>query len=243
MFVHAKSFGKNTRIPGDISDIALKFGAMKADRTQEHRVTYTSSNTYATLNTIQESTHTVWIVFHGIGYLSRYFLKYFSVLPPEEHFIIAPQAPSKYYLNNEYKHVGSSWLTRERTLEELQNVLNYLDAVLKEESVPERCKINILGFSQGASIALRWLCHSQYRCDRIILYAGGIPNEISPEDVAFFIESTEIYIVFGKQDAFLTVERMAQEEKKIQSLFGDKAQRVSFDGGHEIRPEVIMRIA
>ena len=243
MLVHANTFAKNTWIPGDISDFAPKFAAMKSENPKEKRIQYISSNTYATLNTLQESTHTIWIVFHGIGYLSRFFLNYFSDLPADEHFIIAPQAPSKYYLNNEYKHVGASWLTRERTLEELQNVLAYVDAVMADQSLPVRCKVNILGYSQGASIALRWLCHSQHRCDRLILYAGGIPHEITAEEVDFLSRSTGIYIVYGKHDEFLTVARMAQEEKKIQMLFGDKAQRVSFDGGHEVRPDVIARFA
>ena len=216
---------------------------MKSESPQEQRVQYLSSNTYATLNTLTETTHTVWLVFHGIGYLGRFFLKYFAGLPSHEHFIIAPQAPSKYYLNNEYKHVGASWLTKEQTMEELQNVLAYVDAVLADLTLPDSCKINILGYSQGASIALRWLCHSQHRCDKLILYAGGIPNEITAEDVDFLTDATEVSIVYGKHDEFLTVERMANEEKKIQLLFGERVKRVSFEGGHEVRPEVIARFA
>jgi len=216
---------------------------MESESLQERRVHFPSSNSYATLNTLQRSTHTVWIVFHGIGYLSRYFLKYFTELPSEEHFIIAPQAPSKYYLNNEYKNVGASWLTRESTLEDLENVLAYVDAVMADQTLPDTCRINLLGYSQGASIALRWLCHSKHRCDKLILYAGGIPNEITPQDVQFLSGTTEVSIVYGKKDEFLTVERMAQEERKIHMLFGDKAQRISFDGGHEVRPEVLARFA
>lgn len=227
----------------NISRTAPKFALMKAERPKERRVHYLSSNTYATLNVLQQSTHTIWIVFHGIGYLSRFFLNYFTGLPSDEHFIIAPQAPSKYYLNNEYKHIGASWLTREQTMEDLVNVLAYVDAVMTDQSLPDTCKINLLGYSQGASIALRWLCHSKHRCNKLILYAGGIPNEITPKDVQFLKSTTEVSIVYGKHDEFLTTERMEQEDKKIQLLFGDKARRVSFDGGHEVRPEVIARFA
>lgn len=241
MVVHAKTFAKNTPIPGDISDLAPKFAGMDPEQPKEHRVYYQSSNTYATLNRLQETTRTVWLVFHGIGYLSRYFLKYFTGLPALEHYIVAPQAPSKYYLNAEYKHIGASWLTRENTLEDLKNILAYVDSVMSDISIPESCNVNILGYSQGASIALRWICHSRYRCDKLILYAGGIPNEISPVDVAFLKGKTEVSIVYGKQDEFLTVARMAEEEKKIRMVFGDSAQRISFEGGHEMRPEVLTR--
>ena len=216
---------------------------MESRKPEERRVSYRTTNTFATLNDPGPQTHTIWIVFHGIGYLSRYFLKYFAELPANEHFFIAPQAPSKYYLNNEYKHVGASWLTREQTLEDLENILAYVDAVIADFSMPKSCRIHILGYSQGASIALRWLCHSRYRCDKLILYAGGIPNEITAEDVRFFLDDTEIFVVFGKQDEFLTVERMALEEEKIQNLFGDRARRVFFEGGHEVKPEVIAQFA
>ena len=34
---------------------------------------YTSTNTYRTLNNLTEKTKNVWMVFHGMGYLSKYF--------------------------------------------------------------------------------------------------------------------------------------------------------------------------
>ena len=94
---------------------------------QIKNVTYKTTNTYETLNEINSNTKRVWLVFHGIGFLSRFFLKYFNELPKEENYILAPQAPSKYYLKNEYKHVGASWLTKENTAIETENLFNYLD--------------------------------------------------------------------------------------------------------------------
>ncbi|MBT8236073.1 MAG: esterase [Bacteroidia bacterium] len=212
---------------------------MKEGDIKEKKVVYPACHTYSTLNSLGPQTKTVWIVFHGIGYLSRYFLKYFKELPQEENYIIAPQAPSKYYLNDSYTHVGASWLTKENTMSELKNIMGFLDQILANESPLKNCRINILGFSQGVSIALRWVCHSRLKCDKLILYAGGIPNELKPEDTAFLLGETEISLVFGKQDAFLTVERMVAEEKKIEHLFGGQVRRVGFEGGHEMRPEVL----
>jgi len=87
---------------------------------------YTSTNTYRTLNNLTEKTKNVWMVFHGMGYLSKYFINYFSELDADENYIIAPQAPSKYYQGKDFKHVGASWLTRENTMTETQNILNYV---------------------------------------------------------------------------------------------------------------------
>ena len=97
---------------------------------EEKEITYTTRNSYSTLNTLTERTKNVWFVFHGMGYLSRYFLRYFKHLNAEENYIIAPQAPSKYYIQPKM-HVGANWLTRDNTESGMQNILNYFDAVFE----------------------------------------------------------------------------------------------------------------
>ena len=96
---------------------------------EEKKVSYQTTNTYETLNTLTDKTKNVWIVLHGIGYLSKYFISYFNELNADENYIIAPQAPSKYYLKSNYKYVGANWLTKENRILETENVLQYLDAV------------------------------------------------------------------------------------------------------------------
>ncbi|MEC3964739.1 esterase [Flagellimonas halotolerans] len=206
----------------------------------EKTVTYTTENTYLTQNELTQKTKNVWLVFHGIGYLSRYFVKYFNVLNTEENYIIVPQAPSKYYLKNEYKYVGASWLTRENTSMEVKNVLNYIDAVLEAENIPEDVNLILFGFSQGVSIASRWLASKKANCKLVVLYAGGIPNELTTEDFEFMdYSSTEIKIIYGNQDEFLTPDRLKGERIKIDKLFQSNAETTIFEGGHEIKPSII----
>ena len=205
-------------------------------------VTYSSVNTYETLNQLTDKTKNVWIVFHGIGYLSRYFLKYFDELPREENYIIAPQAPSKYYLKNDYKYVGASWLTKENTGQEIENLFSYLNAVLEKEQISRNTKTNVIvfGFSQGVSIATRWLAKTKQSCSKMILYAGGVPNELKSSDFDNLIDNqTDIKIIVGNSDEYLTPERMETESKKIKELFQGKAEMLIFEGGHEIKKELI----
>lgn len=207
---------------------------------QEKQVSYSTTNSYTTLNELTPHTKNVWIVLHGIGYLSRYFLKYFNGLPPDENYIIAPQAPSKYYLNGEYKHVGASWLTKENTTMEIGNVTAYLDAVYAAESIPGHCKLIVFGYSQGVSIAARWVAKSRVNCHRMVLHSGGIPNELTADDFEFLKENdTEITIIVGDKDEYLTKERMGAESKKIETLFQGRAKQLIFDGRHEIKKELI----
>lgn len=123
----------------------------------EKETSYITTNSYSTLNTLTPKTKTVWFVCHGIGYLSRYFINYFKELNPEENYIIAPQAQSKYYITPKFKHVGSSWLTKENTAKETENVMSYFDAVLKAEQIPNNVNLIIAGFSQGVSVTMRYV--------------------------------------------------------------------------------------
>ena len=44
----------------------------------EKEIYYSVNNSYSTLNELTEATKNIWFVCHGMGYLSRYFIKYFK---------------------------------------------------------------------------------------------------------------------------------------------------------------------
>lgn len=206
----------------------------------EKQIPYTSTNTYSTLNSIGTETKNIWVVFHGIGYLSRYFIKFFDALPADENYIIAPQAPSKYYLNGQYKYIGASWLTKENTTMEIENIMNYIDALISLEALPTDRNLIIFGFSQGVSIAARWVAKRKIACNHFILYAGGLPKELKPMDFAFLTDNrTEVTVIVGDNDEYLTPPRMLSENKRIDELFQKRAKKVVFEGGHEIKKDII----
>jgi len=209
----------------------------------EKKVAYKTTNTYATLNSFTEKTKNIWVVLHGIGYLSRYFLRHFDELPPNENYIIAPQAPSKYYLDKDYRNVGASWLTKENTVLETQNVIAYLEALIEAENLASTENLMVLGFSQGVSIATRWLAKTQLKCHHLILYAGGIPRELKPSDFDFLhANNTKITAVVGDKDEYLTKERQASETKILRQLFKGRAQQLTFEGGHEVKKEILQQL-
>ncbi|MEJ2113731.1 MAG: esterase, partial [Flavobacteriaceae bacterium] len=135
----------------------------------EKEISYNITNTYSTLNTITAKTNNVWFVCHGIDYLSRYFLKYFKDLDPAENYIIAPQASSKHYLGNNYKHVGASWLTKENTVAEIDNVMRNFDAIFEAEHIPRNANLIVLGYSQGVSVALRYIAKRKLKCSHLVM--------------------------------------------------------------------------
>lgn len=202
----------------------------------EKEVSYTITNSYSTLNELTSKTKNVWFVCHGLGFLSRYFIQYFNELNPEENYIIAPQAQSKHYLKNQYKHVGSSWLTKEKTQQEIPNVLNYLDSVYKAEQIPNHLNVIILGFSQGVSVATRWVAQRNIKCDTLVLYAGKIPREFSKDD---FKHISSIKLIVGDKDEYVTHEVLENEKEYSDVLFGKRIKYITFDGTHEMKRELI----
>ena len=146
------------------------------------RASYPASHPYDLVNPLTDDTKRVWICIHGLGFLSRYFARLFKTLDPGKNHLVVPQAPSKFYLRGalgDFTHVGASWLTREDTVNELPNVLNYLDGILANEAHKWKGKeIVLLGFSQGVSIATRWWAHRNVNIDRLVLWAGRIPEEL-----------------------------------------------------------------
>ena len=207
----------------------------------EKQVSYQTVNTYTTLNERTDKTENVWVVFHGIDYLSRYFLKYFRHLNQDKNYIIAPQAPSKYYLNGKYEHVGASWATREKTEQEIQNVLVYLDELYEKEGLKNVKNLFLFGYSQGVSIVTRWIARRQINCSKLILNSGRLPKELKPEDYSF-LEDPEISFVYGTEDPFVNKEFLESEEKRIRELFPQNLKFIPFDGGHEVNKEVIIKL-
>lgn len=208
----------------------------------EKKVSYEISNTYSTLNEFTATTKNVWVVLHGIGYLSRYFLKYFKDLDPEVNYIIAPQAQSKYYLNNGYRHVGASWLTKENTEPEIENVLNYLEEVYTAEALQNAPRLILFGYSQGVSVATRWVARNKVECSHLILHSGGLPKELEPEDFEF-LTNTKVTMIYGTKDEYLNEDRLKNEQALVKELFGDRLEIISFEGGHEINTDILKRIS
>lgn len=207
----------------------------------QKEVTYTTTNTYHTLNELTEKTKNVWMVFHGMGYLSKYFINYFSELNAEENFIIAPQAPSKYYQGNDFKHVGASWLTRENTQLETQNILKYIDAIYVKELAETTANLIVMGYSQGVSIATRWVASRKVQCDKLILHSGGIPNELQPNDFEFLKTDAEVIYLYGNKDQYITEARETEEKLKGTKLFQDRLNIEVFDGIHEVNRELLLK--
>lgn len=206
----------------------------------EKEVSYTSTNSYSTLNTLTDKTKHIWFVCHGMGYLSRYFLRYFTGLNAEENYIIAPQAQSKYYIAPKFKHVGASWLTKENTLNETENIMRYFDTVFQTENLNDNRNIILFGYSQGVSVAMRYMAKRQIQVSHLIIHSGGIPIELVKTNFDYF--DGQVSLVYGDDDEFLNENRIKQEIEKAKTLFKNKLTIIPFQGKHIVNTDIINNI-
>ena len=205
---------------------------------QEKEITYITSNSYSTLNVLTKQTKNVWFVCHGMGYLSRYFLKYFKALDPNDNYIIAPQAPSKYYMQPKM-HVGANWLTKVDTEAGMHNILNYFDSVFEAENIPEHVNLIVFGYSQGVSVAMRYLAKRQLQCAQLVLHSGGIPKELTAKDFEYLSESTKVKLIYGTEDEYLDETRIKEETKRAHDLFGNNITILPFEDKHVVNVDYI----
>ncbi|MDC7999080.1 alpha/beta hydrolase [Gilvibacter sediminis] len=206
------------------------------------RVIYQNSNSYETLNERQGTDQNLWFAFHGMGYLSRYFLKYFKAMDPLSNYIVAPQAPSKYYQGPDFKHVGASWLTREDTAAETQNVLNYIDAVFEAESL-DLSKLILMGYSQGVSVVCRWMASRKIQPKMLVLHSGGIPVELTKADFDYLDPATPVYYIYGDKDQYITPEKLKDQKERGESLFDNRLCIRTFEGIHEVHTKMLNELA
>jgi predicted esterase len=206
---------------------------------------------YAIMGSLEAELSEVWIVCHGHGQLARRFLSRFLPLERPERLFIAPEALSRYYLSPPQggphpsdAPVGASWMTVEDREVEIQDYVEYLDLLYDEIfSLVDRAKVQlwVLGFSQGTATAARWVARGKVDPDRVVLYAGLLPSELDMQRAARLAKRSPLTIVLGTNDEFAKPELIAAQEARLRELRVPHTI-IRFEGGHEITPDVLMRL-
>ncbi|MGY6522486.1 MAG: alpha/beta hydrolase [Mongoliitalea sp.] len=210
---------------------------MKASIRYEHQAHYYTSHL------VNRREKDIWIVLHGYGQLSSFFLKKFEPVFSEDILFLAPEATNYSYLQGFSGRVGANWMTKHEREAAIANNNRYLNAVLqmqvlKFEKVPN---IHILGFSQGAATATRWAAQLSLPVTSLVLWSGGFAHDLDLNAAGNRLRESQIYVVQGAQDEFIT-EESKQKQAELISTLGLSVNYKSFDGGHELNMEVFKEI-
>jgi len=206
-------------------------------------ITVNRTARYLTFGNLHEGTRRIWLVCHGYGMLASFFIKKFEILDPDTHFVIAPEALSRSYLDGMSGRVGATWMTSEDREAEIADYVQYLDAVYTTEiagKMPEKCQVTGLGFSQGCATISRWASKTRYRPDELVLWGGSPGTELllaqSP------LHQMKIKFVLGDEDEYFT-EDVRRQFKEGMALAGFNWPILSYKGGHSLDSETIITLS
>ena len=219
---------------------------------EERHLRVPRSARYSVMGSFDASLTEVWIVCHGHGQLASRFLARFIPIEREDRLFVAPEALSRYYLTPPQggphapnTTVGATWMTSEDREREIEDYVRYLDLLYDEIfSVVARKAVRlwVLGFSQGTATVARWVARGKVDPDRVVLWAGLLPPELTAHDASALARRSPLTVVLGRHDDFAKPELIAAEESRLKEL-AVPFEAIRFDGGHEIVPDTLRSLA
>ena len=199
---------------------------------------------YFQLGNPGNNTSIVWVVLHGYGMLSEFFIQKFKKLENKNTLILAPEALNRFYIDTNYGRVGASWMTKDERQDDIKENIKYLNSLMDQiikEIGHNRFKINVLGFSQGGATACRWLFKSGLKFENLIMWAGDIPKDTLTEENRLKWSDMNTHLVMGKKDELINEEMKAKFLKLVTEYKLDYKLTL-YDGDHRIYPDVLMEL-
>ena len=216
---------------------------------REHHLPVSRTARYFTVGEPGDELRELWFVCHGYGQLAGRFVRHFESIAGPERMIVAPEALSRFYVESPGKthvdtHVGATWMTREDRLSDIEDNIEYLDALhahIRATLPPLPLAFTAFGFSQGVATVCRWLERTDVRADRVILWGGIIPADV---DLAASpaLRAARLTVAAGTADEHATAGMLAAQDARL-TAYGIQCERVSFDGSHRIDLETLARVA
>lgn len=100
--------------------------------------------------------------------------------------------------------------------------------------------IVLLGFSQGACLALEYAARHPQRLGGVVGLSGGlIGPEINPNNYSGSLEQTPIFVGVGEGDPHISVDRVEQTATIMNQLDGMVTKEIYPDPGHKIYEEEV----
>ncbi len=192
-----------------------------------------------------------WFALHGYRQAARRFARRFEVLDAPERIVVVPEALSRFYVDpSPGRHgpehrVGASWMTREDRDNEIADYVAYLDALARElatSAAPAVRRRVVLGFSQGAHTASRWVVLGDTNVHELLLWGAGLATDLTRDALAAGLEGVHVTFVRGARDKFRD-RREEEAQEAILEQLGVSFRVLVHPGEHEIAPEPLLAVA
>jgi predicted esterase len=178
------------------------------------------------------------VMLHGRGADAREMLSLSEIFAQPELAYLAPQAADRSW----YPYSFLAPIARNEPF--LSSALRMLDGVLgrlRIEGYPPG-RIMLLGFSQGACLALEYAARHAQRYGGLIGLSGGlIGPEGTPRHYAGHFAGTPVFLGCSDVDPHIPVDRVHETARVLGALGGVITKRI-YPGGHTINEDEIRQI-
>lgn len=191
-----------------------------------------------------------WFVLHGYGQLAGEFIRFFADVAGDDSVVVAPEAMNRFYVVNpdvapaRDRPVGATWMTREDRESEVADYVEYLDSVFDEVTgggLIDGARVNVIGFSQGAATAARWVAHGRVTATRLVLWGGLVPPDADLVRGPTALRGVPPTFVLGSRDHYVSDAALDDDVARL-SRAGIESSVIRFDGGHAVSRSVLRQL-
>jgi predicted esterase len=189
----------------------------------------------------EKKPRTIWFLCHGYGQLAADFLEMAKALARPTALLVAPEALSRFYLD-EHRKVGASWMTREDRLNEMEDYIAYLDIVHERVLAgTDRAdaRVAVLGFSQGVATAARWAARGKATnsVGHAVFWGSALPPELSLQTLGHI----RVTLAGGSRDPFYGEDVRAGDRNRLTEA-KVAFDELLFDGGHRLDDRTLEKL-
>jgi phospholipase/carboxylesterase len=176
------------------------------------------------------------IMIHGRGAGAEDIVSLTSFLNVEGYAILAPRATGNSWYPYSFlapEKANEPWLSS--AVQTIHEVVNEVVA----EGIAER-DVYLLGFSQGACLALEYSARNAKRCGGVVAFTGGLIGEtIKRDKYSGDFAGTPVFIGTSDPDPHVPVHRVQESVEIFREMNASVTEKIYLNMGHTINEEEI----
>lgn len=179
------------------------------------------------------------IMLHGRGASAADIIGLADVLDRPEVAYLAPDAAGHAWYPNPFMTPAAG---NEPWLSSAKGVVARLVAEAGAAGIPPE-RVAILGFSQGACLAVEFAARTPRRYGAVLALSGGlIGDRVTPANYSGSLDGTPFFFGCSDVDPFIPLARVQESAAVIAHLGGDVTQRIYPGAAHTVVPDEIMQV-